>query len=310
MNTLRRIGRLAGGVVVAWLAWRVLGPEVPRRYRGPQRRPLRIPGRTVFVGDREFFVREAGPVGAPPVVLVHGWSLDGEMTYFGLVDALRDRYRVVVPDLRNHGKSDWIRGRYDVADLADELAGVLDAVGTGRALVMGYSLGGMVAMELARRHPRLVGAIVLAATAARPVPLRRPLVPVGFWLARAVARISTREAATITTRILRRTGSIEPSNERWMYEALTRRDGSLFYLAGSAAFRFDARPWIGSIDAPVTVVIATRDQLVPVTAQEELAELAKDAEVVRLPGAGHESILTCVGDYAGVIRRVASRMAH
>lgn len=308
MTLLRRLVRLPSLGLAAWLAWRLLGPELSRRYTVPQRRPLRLPGRTVFVGEREFFVREAGPAGAPYVVLVHGWSLDGEMTYFGLVEALRDRYRVVVPDLRNHGKSDWIRGRYEVADLADELAGVLDGLGVGRALVMGYSLGGMVVMELARRHPRLVGAAVLAATAARPVPLRRLFVPIGFWLARAVARVSTREAATITTKILSRTGSIEPANERWMYEALTRRDGSLFYLAGSAAYRFDARPWIGSIDAPITVVIPMRDHLVPVTAQQELAELARDAEVVKLD-AGHESILTCVDDYADVIERVISRMA-
>ena len=301
-----RAGGLAAG---GWAAWRLLGPELPRRYPPGQTRPTRLPGRSVLVGEREFFVREAGSPDAPPLVLVHGWSLDGEMTYGPLVAGLGDRYHIVVPDLRNHGKSDWIRGRYEVADLADDVAGVLDAVGVHAATVMGYSLGGMVTMELARRSPHLVAGMVLAATAARPVPERRALARIAFWAGRAIARVSTKEAALITTQVLLRTGSLDPSHERWLYEGLRRRDGGLFYEAGTAAYHFDAREWAGRLAQPAAVVIPTSDLLVPVRAQRELVSLLREPTVVELEGAGHESIFTRTDDYIAVIETLSGRVA-
>ena len=83
--------RIAGLAVAAWVGWRLFGPDPSPRFTGPQVRPVRIPGRSVFVGDEEFFVREVGPEDAPPIVLIHGWSFDGEMTYFRLVEKLARR---------------------------------------------------------------------------------------------------------------------------------------------------------------------------------------------------------------------------
>ena len=195
MVSIKRAVSLAG---LSWLAWRAFGPEIPRRMHSDQRRPLRIPGRTVFVGEREFFVRETGPEGATPLVLLHGWSFDGEMTFFNVIERFAERFRVVVPDHRGHGKSDWIRGRYEIADVADDVAGVLQALDISNAVVLGYSMGGMVAQELAHRHPSLVDRLVLAATAARPVRA-----DMAFRLAvvatRAVARISRKELSAAPT---------------------------------------------------------------------------------------------------------------
>jgi len=296
-------GRVAAVGVGGWLAWRILGPEVPIDHGSPQQRPLRIAGRTVIVGEREFFYREVGPHDAPPVVLIHGWSLDGEQTFFRLLPQLMDRYRVIVPDLRNHGKSDWIRGRFEVADAADEVAGVLDAVGIRDATVLGYSLGGMVAQELARRRAGLVGALVLAATAAHPVPVFKVATKAAFWLGQAVARISTTEAARLTTELVARSGGLDRKHRRWFYEGLRRRDATLFYAAGHAAVRFDSRSWVGALGVPITVVIPTKDQLVRVPQQCELAELA-GAEVVEIAGIGHESILSHPEVYVDVLERV------
>ena len=58
---------LAGVAVLVgiWLAWRLFGPDREPKYQGPQARPVKVPGRTVFVDEREFFVREVGPKDAP-----------------------------------------------------------------------------------------------------------------------------------------------------------------------------------------------------------------------------------------------------
>ncbi len=305
MRWLRRLGWVLG----AWVLWRSFGPEIPRDYVVPQRRPLRLPGRTVFVGDKEFFVREAGPPDAPTLVLVHGWGFDGEMTYYPLVGPLSDRYRLVIPDLRNHGKSDWLRGPYDVEDLADEVAGVLDAVGVDRAVIMGYSLGGMVAQTLAERHPRLVAELVLAATAAWPVAARRPLTRAAFALGRAFTRLSSTEGAALSTLVLRHTGAIDPHNERWAYEALRRRDGALAMQAGWAAFRFDSRQWVGRLGIPVTVFVVGADHIVATASQRELAGLLSSARIVDLPDADHASIFTHPDIYLEVLEEIMARQA-
>lgn len=231
-------------LVGGWAAWRLFGPEAGPRFSPGQERPIRIPGRTVFVGEREFFVRELGPEDAPPLVLVHGWGFDGEMTYHRVAGALAEHFRVIVPDHRNHGKSDWIRGRYEIADLADELAGVLDAIGVTRAVFFGYSLGGLVVQELARRHPGRVDRMVLAATGALPVHRFRPAARAGMWTARALARFSTQEIAAASSRLMLRAGALEPTSHRWMRGALLHRDPTLFYEAWRrrpSALRYTAR---------------------------------------------------------------------
>jgi len=301
-----RIARLLGLGVAGWVVWRMFGPDPSPTFTGPQIRPVRAPGRSVFVGDAEFFVREIGPEDAPPIVLIHGWSFDGEMTYFRLIERLHAERRLLVPDMRNHGKSDWIRGNYDIPDLADEIAGVLYAIDAPRATVMGYSLGGMVAQELARRHPALVGRLVLAATAARPVPARRLAARASFWLGAGLGHISSFESTRVTETLLRRKEGISPAEARWLDHALRRRDPHLFFQAGSAAWRFDSRSWVGSLVVPIAVVVNTRDWVVPTAAQRELAKLAKPEEVVEID-AGHESILTRPDPYVDLLLRLTAR---
>lgn len=303
---MTRIVRWFGGIVAGWMAWRVLGPELQPSFGKEQRRPIRVPGRTVFVGDKEFFVREIGPVDAPPIVLLHGWSLDGEMTFYRVIPLLAERFRVVVPDHRAHGKSEWVRGRVEMSDLADELAAVLDAIGCGPATVVGYSMGGLVAQELARRHPRHIAKLVLAATAARPVAERRVPTRVMFFLGRTLLRISRYEASMATTRVLRRTGSLNREHQRWMWESLMRRDPTLYAEMGLAVFHFDSRPWIGRLKLPTMVIIPTDDQMIAPRAQYELASLVADADIVELVGAGHEAVMNRadelvkhIADFAG-----------
>jgi pimeloyl-ACP methyl ester carboxylesterase len=301
-----RLRRWFFGGVGVWAGWRILGPEIPPRFIPGQQRPLRIAGRTVFVGEREFFVREAGSADAPPLVLVHGWGFDGEMTFHNILEPLAEHFRVVMPDHRNHGKSDWVRGSFDITDLADELAGVLDAVGVGRATVFGYSLGGLVTQELARRHPGHVGRMILGATAAYPVHRLRPLVRAGMWLARSFARVSTHEIAAGALYLMKRAGAMDPKYERWMRAALLRRDPTLFYEAGHAAFRFDSRSWVGTLAQPAMVIITTADRIVEPTAQRVLAGLLERAEIVELAGADHDSILSDPGVYIDAVKRFAS----
>jgi pimeloyl-ACP methyl ester carboxylesterase len=182
-------------------------------------------------------------------------------------------------------------------------------LGVADAVVFGYSLGGMVAQELARRHPQLVGRLALGATAAYPIAgtVYRLLAKLGFWLGRALARISTVELAYLSLRVVERTAGLRPEHHRWMWTSLLRRDPTLFYEAGHAAWRFDSREWVGRLRVPTTVIVNDRDTVVRVDRQRELASLIPNAEVVELSDAGHESVISQPDRYLDLLRDLAKR---
>jgi pimeloyl-ACP methyl ester carboxylesterase len=108
----------------------------------------------------------AGPAGAPALVLVHGTRLT-RAAWSPQVAALADRFRVIAPDLPGHGALADVPFTLEAA--ADQLARVIDEAAGGRAIVVGHSLGGYVAMELAARSPERVAGLVLAGASREPI---------------------------------------------------------------------------------------------------------------------------------------------
>jgi len=101
-----------------------------------------------------------------PVVLVHGFPLDHAM-WDAQVDALKGQCRVIVPDLRGFGQSDVTEGTVTMEQFADDVAGLLDALGVREPVVLaGLSMGGYVAFQFFRRHRGRLRALVLCDTRA------------------------------------------------------------------------------------------------------------------------------------------------
>ena len=115
--------------------------------------------------------------GSPPVVLVHGWTCD--QSYLAPQrDHLAKRHRVVSVDLRGHGKSDR-KGPYSIAGFADDVAWLCGELGFRKPVIVGHSMGGMTAVEVAARHPQLPAAIVVCdSPLAVPAPLAANLAAV------------------------------------------------------------------------------------------------------------------------------------
>lgn len=104
-----------------------------------------------------FYEREGNA--EPPLLFVHGWCCDH--TFFEpQFDHFKSSHTVVAMDLRGCGRSDRPETGYDIPTLADDVAWLAGAIAISRPIVVGHSLGAMVAIELAARHPSVPLAIV------------------------------------------------------------------------------------------------------------------------------------------------------
>lgn len=118
--------------------------------------------RTRTVGDVEVFYREAGPVDAPVILLLHGFPTSSHM-FRDLIPALADRYRLIAPDLPGFGLTKAPpRGQftYSFDSLADVLAGFVDAIGLKRYALYVFDYGAPTGFRLAMKHPERVSAII------------------------------------------------------------------------------------------------------------------------------------------------------
>lgn len=106
----------------------------------------------------ELYYAEAGS-GEPPVLLVHGWTCDhSAMT--PLFNYFRRAHRVITVDLRGHGESDKPEQEYSMSAFADDLAWMCGELNLEKPIVIGHSMGGVIAVKLAAQFPDLPGAVV------------------------------------------------------------------------------------------------------------------------------------------------------
>lgn len=222
----------------------------------------------------------------PALLLIHGLGY-GRWGWAPVLEPLASRFRVIVFDNRGMGESDKPAGPYTAAELADDAAAVLDAAGQREAHVVGTSLGGMVAQELALVHPKRVANLVLACTTPGgerafpyPEPTQRlfaeaasldPALALRRFVENALAPGAPRE---LVNRIFELRLSNPPDPVGWQAQA-------------GAAQAFDANGRLAAIASPTLVVHGTEDQVVDVRNAQLLAEAIPNARVELVPGAGH-----------------------
>jgi pimeloyl-ACP methyl ester carboxylesterase len=237
----------------------------------------------------------AGPIGAPAIVFVHGTRLTRALWTAQLHD-LSDTYRVAALDLPGHGALRTEPFELDAA--ADQVAAVIRAtapVGDPRAVVVGLSLGGYVAMHLARRQPELVRGLVLSGSTAEPVAWRA--VPY-----RGLAWVMERFAGERLDRL-----------NRWFfrtrYPATAAEPivaGGFWYAGGASALRAlvgrSFVPALAAYPGPTLFLNGTWDLPFRLSATT-FARAAQHPRRVRLAGATHLANLDRPRAFAVAIRR-------
>ena len=237
-------------------------------------------------------VVEQGPKDGDPVLWLQGlnapaaaWAV--QLAHFGRT------HRSLAPDARGVGKSDAPPGPYTTAQLADDARCVLDAAGIDRAHVVGLSLGGAAAQELALRHPERVRSLALLGTFAVQAPRSRALIDAWRTLyPLAVHSPELRRAwekQAYAWLFTDRFWSSEANVRAALRFAATQPFQPLqgFLAQADAALAHDARDRLPSLRLPVSVIHGRLDQLAPFAGAEELARLIPGAELVAIDDVGH-----------------------
>ncbi len=229
----------------------------------------------------ELFHDLKGPAGAPVVAFSNSIGTTHRM-WDAQAEALAGPYRVLRYDTRGHGGSPVVAGPATIEALADDLAGLLDALQVERAHVVGLSLGGMTAQSLAARRPGRVHGLVLMATAA--------YMPDG-WDARA-ATVRAQGMGAIVDAVLTRwfTPGFRASHPEMVAphrERFVAMDPEGYAACCAAIGAMDLRPSNAAITAPTLIVAGADDPATPVPMMEDIRGRIPDAELVVLPRAAH-----------------------
>lgn len=221
-----------------------------------------------------------------PVVLVMGLGYPSDM-WFRITPVLAKKYRVLLLDNRGAGRTGDVKGApYTVETMADDVAAVLEAANESSAHVLGASLGGLVAQELAITKPEKVRTLVLACT--------HPGVAHAVWEPQAIAFLAERAnmtpqqaaEASIPFNYADETPR-ERIEEDWAVR-LPRACTPAGYLAqaqGTASWSGLER--LTAVRAPTLVLHGEDDRLVPAENGRRIAAKIPGAELVMIPGANH-----------------------
>jgi pimeloyl-[acyl-carrier protein] methyl ester esterase len=234
------------------------------------------------------------------LVLLHGWGMHSGL-WFPLIPRLIERYRLHLVDLPGHGFSDGLVAPppLSLRRIAEALQlAIAETSAPGPLLILGWSLGGQVALEWARLRPERVGALLLMSTT--PCFVQRPDWP--HAMAEATLRQFGDELTVAYRQTLQRFVTLQVQGSEHARDALASLRSQLFARGESSrqALRdtlelvasSDLRGEVGAISQPTLVIAGDRDTLIPVAAARWLASALPQASLVVIPGAAHAPFLS------------------
>lgn len=249
------------------------------------------PGRMVELGDRgsTYVTDTPGPrPDSPTIVLLHAVGCTGLLTWFPSIEPLSRRFRVVTLDQRWHGRGIQSE-EFSLADCADDVAALVEALDLGPVIVAGYSMGSIIAQRVWRQHPEITAGLVLCATTDRfrSSPAER-LFHQGLEIAMLGARgVSRSRVAVRASRSAAGALDIAGSDiHDWSLAELRSTSPWAVGQAVAALGRHHSRPWLGKIDVPTAVVVTLRDKVLPPGNQIALARRIRGATIHDID-AGH-----------------------
>ena len=242
----------------------------------------------VRVGETELDVERSGS--GPPLLLIMGMS--GTALHWGepFLELLRKDFDVIAYDHRGVGASTKLDGAVTIAEMAEDAAGLLQALGIDSANVVGISMGGMIAQELALAHPELVRTLTLGCTycggegssLADPADMQ--------VLAEAMMS-GDRERAIRAGWEINVSPSYAADTEAWAaFQGVAQRRAVAVPVVMSqmqACMAHDTHDHLASLEMPTLVIHGTEDKLLPEPNGRLIASLIPGSQLEILEGVGH-----------------------
>ena len=245
--------------------------------------------------------RDTGDAG-DVVVFANSLGTDSRI-WDGVIDALPGR-RCITFDKRGHGLSATPDAGWTVQDLAEDLVALMEARGVGRAVIVGCSIGGIIAQAFALAHPGRVRGLVLSNTAAKVGTAEA-------WQARIDA-VRAGGMAAIAGAVLERwfaPGFLASDAVRPWRQMLLGSDVAGYAGTCAALAQADLRGQVGGIAVPVLMIAGSADQATPPALVAETAAAIPGARIAVLEGSGHIPAIDAPGDVARLIAEFTETLA-
>ncbi len=225
----------------------------------------------------------------PPLLLIYGLAGRGK-SFLHQIPVLAEHYQVISFDNRGIGETDQPEAAYTIPQMADDAAGLLDALGIESAYVFGISMGGMIAQELVLRHPGKIRKLVLGCTHSG----RKHCTPSPQWVTDIFKSLPGKPRAQVVNECVPfnyspYTQEHHPEIIESLYEVSVKnlQRGYAYANQLSAVYNFDAYDRLPEIQTPTLVVTGTDDVLIPPENSREIAKRIPGAQLIEFERAGH-----------------------
>jgi len=250
--------------------------------------PYASPAGTVQANGQQLYYEVHGD--GPPLVLLMGIGYDSSLWTLAQVPALSPQFQVVLMDNRDAGRSSRAGHPYRIADMADDVAGLLDALEIERSHLLGLSMGGLIAQEFALRHADRLDRLVLTGTGAAPARSAVDQIEIWSWVK---TNDPTGEVfggqqfvSLFSTAFLRNSDAVHDTAEMLASNPYPMSPEA-YARQAKAYLQFDSLDRLGTISAPTLVMHGSLDRLLPVVNAHTIADRIPGARLEILEGVGH-----------------------
>lgn len=240
-----------------------------------------------------------------PVVLLHGFPLCAAI-WHEQQRRLSDRYRVITPDLRGHGRSPVPSGVYEMDLLARDVLALLDSLDISKAVIMGHSMGGYVTLAACKHAPeRFLALGLIASQAGADTEEGRQG---RYKMADKVAAEGSKVVveAMIPKLFAADLPADAPIIEQVRQMILSTQPAGIIGSLKGMALRPDSGPLLANLNIPVLLLAGDKDQIIPPEKAKAIASAIRTATLTTLANAGHMPMLELPEETTTAIRNFVS----